>query len=281
MEKDLTSNRINFSVVVYKTSPAEIEKLYNSIINTKIDWVLYIVDNSPTDELKNVCSSDSRVKYIFTGKNIGFGAAHNIAFRNSIVQQVDFHVVINPDIYFEGDVISPMVRFMTSDPSIGMAMPEILYPNGDVQYLPKLLPSPLSILKRKIKKPQDSYKRFIEKYELRNIPRSTVYNAPILSGCFTVVNVKALETVGLYDDRYFMYFEDFDLSRRVHYHYKTIYFPLVSVYHGYAGDANRNFKLFMIFIKSAFHYFNKWGWFFDNTRKKINSSITTLKWDRH
>src|SRR5690606_26243677 len=90
------------------------------------------------------------------------------------------------------------------------------------------------------------------------------------SGCFTLLNLEAVKEVGGYDDRFFMYFEDFDLSRRMHKKYKTIYFPDVSVYHGYEGGANKNFRLFKIFIKSMIAYFNKWGWFFDKERKEIN-----------
>ena len=70
-------------------------------------------------------------------------------------------------------------------------------------------------------------------------------------------NLKAIQEIGMYDDNYFMYFEDWDLSRRMHKKYKTIYYPLVSVYHGYESGANKSFKLFKIFIHSAITYFNK------------------------
>jgi hypothetical protein len=75
----------------------------------------------------------------------------------------------------------------------------------------------------------------------------------------------------MYDDAYFMYFEDWDLSRRIHSRYKTIYFPKVSVYHGYESGANKSSKLFKIFVNSAITYFNKWGWLFDSEREKINN----------
>jgi hypothetical protein len=58
---------------------------------------------------------------------------------------------VNPDIYFEGDVVTPMVQYMADDMTIGMMMPQVLNEDGSVQNLPKLLPSPFCILKRKIK----------------------------------------------------------------------------------------------------------------------------------
>lgn len=72
-----------------------------------------------------------------------------------------------------------------------------------------------------------------------------------------------------------MYFEDWDLSRRMHQKYKTIYYPLVSVYHGYESGANKSKRLFKIFVQSALRYFNKWGWIFDKERRKVNRK--TLK----
>ena len=241
----------------------------DSFLNTDLNVKLYLVDNSPSDELK-ILVIDSRIEYIHNPANPGFGASHNVAIQKAMEMGVKYHFIVNPDIYFERDVITPMVEYMANDTTIGMMMPQILNEDGTVQNLPKLLPSPFSILWRKIKKPARAYQKFINEYELRNVPKDMIYNAPILSGCFTLLNLEALKKVGLYDDAYFMYFEDWDLSRRVHQHYKTIYFPLVSVYHGYESGANKSKKLFKIFVNSAITYFNKWGWFFDSERKKVN-----------
>jgi GT2 family glycosyltransferase len=212
----------------------------------------------------------SHMQYLHNPSNPGFGAAHNIAIQKAIAAGSNYHFIVNPDIFFNEDVIAPMIEYMINNNDVGMMMPQILNLDGTVQNLPKLIPSPFSILLRKIKKPRAYYKKFIEMYELRNVPKQQIYNAPILSGCFTLLNLKAIEEIGMYDDNYFMYFEDWDLSRRMHQKYKTIYYPLVSVYHGYHSGANKSFKLFKIFIHSAFTYFNKWGWFFDNDRKQIN-----------
>ena len=133
-----------------------------------------------------------------------------------------------------------------------------------------MLPTPVSIFLRKFKKPSFIYKPFINKYELRYVSPEVIYQAPILSGCFTLFNMEAIKEIGLYDDEFFMYFEDWDISRRMHENFKTFYYPKVSVIHGYESGANKNPRLFKIFIKSAFHYFNKWGWIIDKERKKIN-----------
>jgi len=261
---------ITCSIVLYKNPPEVLTKTISSFLVTGCYVKLYLVDNSPTDELRNVVIDD-RIQYVHNPSNLGFGAAHNIAIDWAIKEGSEYHFVINPDIYFDGDVITPMVNYMKSNPDTGSMMPEILYPDGTIQYLPKLLPSPFWILRRKVKYPPNLYKAFITKYELRDVHPQRVYNTPIISGCFTLLNLQAIKEIGGYDDKYFMYFEDWDLSRRITGKYRTVYFPKVSIYHEYDSGANKSWHLFKIYLKSAFHYFNKWGWIFNKGRKLINA----------
>lgn len=260
------------SLVIFKNKRSQLLDAINSFLNTELNIRLILIDNSPSNDLFDIVK-DLRVEYLHNPSNPGFGASHNIAIKKAIELKADYHIVVNPDISFNGDIITPMINYMENDKMIGMMMPQILNVDGSVQNLPKLLPSPLSILWRKLKKPKKAYRKFIDTYELRTVPKDLSYNAPILSGCFTIFNVTALKNIGLYDDAYFMYFEDWDLSRRMHQSYKTIYFPKVSVIHGYESGANKSKRLFKIYINSAITYFNKWGWFFDSDRKKINKLI--------
>lgn len=246
-----------------------LQKAIHSFLDGELNVKLYLVDNSPTDELK-ILVTDLRIEYIHNPTNPGFGASHNLAIQKAMIFGAKYHFIVNPDIYFRGDVIMPMVNYMANDMTIGMIMPQILNRDGSIQNLPKLLPTPFSILKRKIKKPRVLYQKFITEYELREVPEDSIYNTPVLSGCFTLLNLDAIRKVGMYDDTFFMYFEDWDLSRRMHQHYKTIYFPKVSVIHEYESGANKSKRLFTIFVRSALTYFNKWGWFFDSDRNRIN-----------
>ena len=262
--------KITSSIVLYNNNIEMLQNAIDSLLRTNILYKLFLVDNSLSDNLRFLKNKDSRIFYIHNPSNPGFGAAHNIAIKKSIEVDSKYHFIVNPDIYFEGDVITPLVNYMKQNNDVGMVMPQILNLDSTMQNLPKLLPSPLGLLLRKLKRPNWYYNKFINKYELRFVNKEQIYNAPIISGCFTLINIKAIKEIGMYDDTYFMYFEDWDLSRRMHNKYKTIYFPKVSVYHEYNSGANSTFKLFRIFISSAITYFNKWGWIFDNSRKKIN-----------
>jgi GT2 family glycosyltransferase len=257
------------SLVVYKNPRNQLLNAIESFLNAELSVKIFLIDNSPTDNLKDI-KNDSRIEYFHNPSNPGFGAAHNIAIRKAMQFGVNYHFIVNPDVFFDSHVISKMVEVMDNDSTIGMMMPQILNVDGSVQYLPKLLPTPFSILLRKLKKPSKFYTNFINQYELREVSKDTIYNAPVLSGCFTLINLNAIKEVGMYDERFFMYFEDWDLSRRMHEKYKTVYYPLVSVYHCYESGANRSLKLFKIFLQSAVIYFNKWGWVFDKKRKKVN-----------
>lgn len=263
---------ITASIVLFNNDLKSLDILLKSLSDkVSSNFVVYLIDNSTTDFLSQLSLINYlNVKYIYNSKNLGFGSGHNIALKNAIEINSKYHFIINPDIILSEDVITRMVNYLDVHKDVGMMMPKILNFDGTIQYLPKLLPSPLGIIFRKIKWPNKYFLKFINKYELRNVPTNTIYNAPVISGCFTLLRIQAVIEVGGYDDKFFMYFEDWDMSRRMHQRYMTIYYPNASVYHGYESGANKSFKLFKIFIKSAIHYFNKWGWCFDKDRKHIN-----------
>lgn len=268
--------RINISIVIYKTPKADLLSAIQSVFQCKeYNCHLYLIDNSPTDEMKDFVKDFPQVSYEHHPENPGYGRSHNIAIRQSIKDGVPYHFILNPDIQFYTDVLSDMVKYMEENSAVGMMMPKVLNRDGSMQYLPKLLPKPFGMFLRKMKGSQIICKKFLERYELRGAGTEQIYETPVISGCFTLLRVSALREVGLYDERYFLYFEDWDLSRRMHRRYRTLYYPLVQVYHGYEGGSRKSAKLFFIHLKSMISYFNKWGWFFDNERRRINKA--TLK----
>ena len=87
------------------------------------------------------------------------------------------------------------------------------------------------------------------------------------------MRVDVLKQNCLFDDSFFMYLEDADLTRRISRISKTIFYPKVSIYHEYQRGAHKSKKLLWFFIQSTFIYFNKYGWFFDKERKNRNNKI--------
>lgn len=260
---------ITSSIVIYHNKEGSLRKAINSILNTRLNILLFLIDNSTNDSAKNIVK-DERIKYIFTGNNIGFGCGHNIAIKKALEVGSAFHIVLNPDVYFGRGVIEGILDYMISNPDIGLLMPMVLNPDNTTQYLPKLLPTPGSLLRRIIPMPRKIHQYLVNNYELRWINHKKIHQTPIISGCFSFFKTEVFKKIGLYDRRFFMYFEDFDISRRVARHYKTIFYPLEHVYHEYGRGARKSYKLFMIYVRSAVKYFNKWGWFIDKYRSIKN-----------
>lgn len=274
IEKDkIKMTQINASIVLYHNNKEQLIKAISSFLNTSLDVKLYLVDNSSNDDLKELCEIDERIEYIFNNANLGYGAAHNIAIRKSIADEVSYHLVLNPDIYFKSGVIEKLFEYMENHFDVGHLMPKVLYPDGEIQYLCKLLPTPVDLIFRRFIPFKRWKEKRNEKYELRWTGYDKLMNIPYLSGCFMLLRTSVLKEIGLFDERYFMYLEDVDLSRRIHRTYKTVFYPFVSVYHGYNKGSYKSMKLLKCHVNSAIKYFCKWGWFFDKERKYFNQQI--------
>ena len=262
--KDLSA-----SIVVYKNSPQMLSTVVNSFLNSTFESTLFIIDNSPTDALKAVIN-DPRVVYRFNNRNIGFGAGHNTALRE-ILGQSRFHIILNPDVYFEDNVLPTLYSFMEQHPDVGQLMPKVLYPDGRLQPLCKLLPTPRTLIQRRfLNFSKSSLEKENYRYELRWSGYDKIMNVPFLSGCFMFLRTEALRKVGLFDEQFFLYTEDVDLSRRIHKYYRTVYYPKVTIYHHFQRGSYRNLWLTWCNINSAVRYFNKWGWRTDTERELFN-----------
>ena len=259
--------QVSCSIVLYKTKLSDLNKVLESLLREDNVSIIYLIDNSP-HKSDFLFKENDRIQYFHNSSNLGFGSAHNIAIDLAIKNNFKYHFIVNPDIYFDKGVLNNIINYTLSNDNIGMLMPEILNIDGTIQYLPKLFPSIFSVFLRRLK----ISKRYINDYELRK-NKNQIVDVPHLSGCFTFLNLNVIKEIGGYDEKFFMYFEDWDLSRRVHQKYKTLYYPKVSVYHGYASEANNKINLFFEFIKSMIRYFNKWGWFKSKEIRLKNEEI--------
>lgn len=260
---------LTISIVTYKNDVAELMQAVDSALNTDLNVYLYIVDNSPTDELK-VNFNDSRIEYIFNNANIGFGAGHNIAIKKAIGNS-KYHLILNPDIYFKRNVLKELYDYMNQT-DYGVLMPQVRDPEGSVRTTRRLLPTPLNIFGKLF--PQKGWlKKKEREYRTEFVEYDRVVSAPFLSGGFMFCRTDAFDKVGLFDERYFMYMEDADLSRRFYSSSSTVYFPKVHVFHSAHRESHKSLKLLKIHLYSAYLYFNKWGWVYDRERKLINSEF--------
>ncbi len=264
---------ITASIVIYRNNLDILKQAVESFLSSIENTTLYLVDNSPTDGCRQHFS-DPRIKYIFNNRNIGFGAGHNIALKEAMASGSVYHIILNPDVYFETGVIEKLCHFMESDQRVGLIMPKVLYPDGSLQPLCKLLPSPFTLFIRRFVRFNSKWvNKLNHLYEMHFSGYNKVMDVPFLSGCFMFLRVETLRKVGLFDERIFLYTEDTDLTRRIHKHYRTVFFPEAIIYHYHQRRSYRNLVILAHHVRSAITYFNKWGWFNDTEREDINQRI--------
>ena len=126
---------ITASIVLYKTDVKQIETVIGCANRSCIERI-YVIDNSPTCALQSmVLSLSEKIEYIFGQGNVGYGAGHNIGIKRAIEINSKYHVVLNPDIQFDEDVIVALEKFADAHEDVGMLMPNVKYPNGMQQFL--------------------------------------------------------------------------------------------------------------------------------------------------
>jgi GT2 family glycosyltransferase len=167
------------------------------------------------------------------------------------------------------DTITTLLQFIQPHPEIGMVAPKVVYPNGELQYLCKLLPTPMDVFGRRFL-PKSWIKQRNEIYELRQTGYDKIMNIPYLSGCFMLLRTEAVRKARLFDERFFMYPEDIDLTRRIHQDYLTVFYPDVTIIHNHEKASYKSWKMLWIHIVNMCRYFNKWGWVFDKERALVN-----------
>ena len=250
--------------------------LVTELLRVKCLRKIYLLDNSEKDWLRDHVDmekapvSSDKIRYMAMPENLGYGRAHNIALRESAYHNTAFHLVINSDIRVQAENIDAMCYFMLENPQVGQLMPKVINPDGTQQYLAKRLPSPMDVFGRRFL-PKWLMKKRNERFELRDKDLNRPINAPYLSGCFMMLRTKAVVEAGLFDERYFMYPEDIDLTRTIHRNYLTLYYPQWTIVHAHAQASYKDKHMLRVHIQNMCRYFNKWGWLFDRERHTFNN----------
>jgi GT2 family glycosyltransferase len=266
------SKLISASIVLYNSDLNQIKAVIQSYAPSK-KKLLYLIDNSPNDRFRFLEKQFENVRYIYS-RNVGYGAAHNIAIHEALDADSDFHIVLNPDVKFNTDIITDLVFYMQNNEDTAYILPKVEYPDGDCQYLCKLLPTPLDLIFRRFMPKNEIFRKINDRYILKSSGYNKIINPPCLSGCFMFLRMSIIRKHNLFfDERFFMYCEDIDFIRRLHRISKTIYFPQVSIIHDHTKESYKSKRMLWEHIKSAVKYFNKWGWVFDYERSCMNKQI--------
>lgn len=257
--------------MTYKTDLDELQRCLASL-QTEMVKHIFIVDNSGSQYIEDFCHRYPTVTYIYS-ENVGYGAGHNQALRRVLKDDtVKYHLVLNSDVYFEPSVLEYLINYMELHNEVAQLQPRVVYPNGELQYTCRLLPTPANLIFRRFL-PKRLGAKMDRRYTLSFWNHDRALDIAYHQGSFMLFRTDAFSKVGLFDERFFMYPEDIDITRRMHRLYRTIYLPHVSIVHAHRAASYKDHKMLRIHIANMIRYFNKWGWICDKERLQWNRQL--------
>lgn len=193
--------------------------------------------------------------------NVGFGCGHNLSLAGAAAD--GFHLILNPDLELAPDAIRAACAFMRAHPDCGLLAPAVRWDDGRTQYLCKRVPSVFDLFLRGFA-PGWLRRRCaarMARYEMQDlIGAHVVWDPPLVSGAFMFFRAAVLHRLGGFDRRFFLYFEDYDLSLRSAEITRIAYVPAVKVVHHGGHAARKGLRHIGMFVRGAALFFRLHGW---------------------
>ena len=272
--------RVNISVsmVTYNSSLAllcqSVQSLQHSLASARsrglnIGLQLLLVDNTTDNtyrqQLREYIDTEAQaifdaVEYWHPGANIGYGAAHNQALAKV---GSDYHLFMNPDVVLAENALQQGLEFLQQHPDVVMVSPRATDAHGQVQFLCKRYPSVLVLLLRGFAPDflRGWFRSYLHSYEVRDVCREQrAAEVPLVSGCCMYARTAALRQVSGFSNHFFMYFEDFDLSLRLHKVGRLMYLPGMRVVHHGGYSVRKGWRHIYMFAHSGWKFFWCHGW---------------------
>lgn len=270
---------LHVSVVVYHLDEDVLERLLASLdlaISAATELITWhritLIDNGNNRQtLERILQSYPQVELRGGHGNIGYGRGHNLAIldisadsgADPVSDGPDWHLVLNPDVYLQRDTLSQGLQWLADHPDAVAVAPTIRAEDGSAEYACKRYPSVLDLFLRGFM-PAFIRRRFarrLARYEMRDLSTSeATRGVPIISGCFMLFRGPALRELGGFDPRYFLYFEDFDLSLRAGRLGSIDHLPAMRITHLGGGASRKGLRHILLFSRSALRFFRSHGW---------------------
>ncbi len=226
---------------------------------------LYLIDNGPDAQnycnlqaIKNVfCNNFDDITLLSGHGNIGYGRGNNLALNQSTAH---YHLVLNPDVLMAENNLSLALDYMNSHADVGLLAPDAVDDSGERQYLAKRMPS-FAVLLARASNLVFLRERIADKlyhYEYRDlIPALQPVDIELASGCYMFLRTNITQQTGGFDPDFFMYFEDFDLSRRIAKTSRVVHHPELKIVHYGGGAGSKGFRHIRYFFASYLKFIHK------------------------
>ena len=264
---------LSAAVVLYHSSLEQLEALVASLDkgaqSIGADLPLYLVDQSQSAEYsaavremtrKVVTGGSLQLHYIARTSNDGYGAGHNTVLNKALG---DYHLMLNPDVELSENALVQVLKRLGDHPDVTIMAPRGANEWGDEEHLAKRYPSVLVLILRALGLPLLSrcFSQRLASYELRDLSdEGDLQDVPLLSGCCMAARSDALRAVGGFNERFFMYFEDYDLCMRLGRIGRVVRDPNVRIIHHGGGAARKGFRHIVWFMSGGIRFFRTWGW---------------------
>jgi len=251
-------------IVTYRSDVSDVEAAAKSFLNTPLGVCLLVVDNDSgaayLERLTELVGDKARV--IPSGKNGGFGFGNNVGIKYAPPSR--YLLFLNPDVVVHEGTLHRLVSYMDAHPDVGMVSPKVLSSDGSLQPLNKRNPTVLDLFLRRFApgciRRLPRVQQRLDRYAMMDVGYDAPCEVEFITGCFMLVRREVLEKVGGFDEDFFMYLEDADLTRRIHREARTMYLPDATITHRWQRGSHRSFRLMLVMFHSIWVYFNKWGW---------------------
>lgn len=176
-------------------------------------YEVIVVDNHSQDgSVEYLKNHFFELKIIESPENLGFSGGNNLALKQA---QGKYILILNPDILILDDSVIKMYQFMETHPLAGICAPRLLNPDNSLQYSCSRFPDwRLPFYRRTFLSRTAAGQQWVSNYLMKDWDHSINQPVDWLYGACLMVRQTALAKVGLLDERYFMYLEDLDWSRR-------------------------------------------------------------------
>ena len=230
--------------------------------NFNLPYEIIVVDNASNDGIATLMKEKfPQVKFITSQKNIGMGGGNNIGIKQSTGKYV---LILNPDIHVFPDSIQKLHDYIKERDEIGLISPKLLNPDRSLQHTCYRWHNLLTPIYRRTFFSKFKFaKRDISRFIMEDWDHLDTLEVDWIQGSCLLIPKHVLDKAGLFDEQYFMYFEDTDLCRRINKAgYKNSYHPHSEVIHFHrrqSADGNILFnKMTRTHIISWLKYMRKW-----------------------
>jgi GT2 family glycosyltransferase len=272
----MTPARFSATVVTYHPDAALLERALRSLAaaiaharaaGAIAQARIFVVDNGDEDSARVARRaaaafdpSAGAIEVVAGHGNVGYGRANNLVLARL---DSDFHLVMNPDVELDRDALAAAIASLQADAALGLVAPDVRGAAGERQYLCKRYPSVWVLFLRGFAPAalRRAFARSLDRYEMRDVLGSTTYSpVPLASGCFMVMRTALFRGLGGFDPRFFMYFEDYDLSLRIAREAKVAFVPAARIVHHGGEAARKGPRHVSWFLRSAWRFFATHGW---------------------